>query len=276
MLTATRQAQTTCFRGLFPDWSGPRPLGYYMMEQLLESRRESANPTNGCGFDEDVNVYLADRLTAFLAGDHDPRIRFGSGPLIEPPLSLDSRREQAEWYRINGDHRLLMLGMFDRGDGLRRRSAIWGLDATASRTQDLNTGRVCYQMAANLLVGRPGASAGLVTVLTKLAESFDEYVRVLGELATRRFDLGARLSTIDLDRLCTGPVPASHGAGAQVEPTYRPKLEASDEMLDDLLAYRANPSTLTRNCLVRSANRLGVDPAILMQEAGPTASSENR
>jgi len=186
------------YRGLFPDWSGPRPWRFFLMEQLLEARKESMFPTNGAGPDEDVNVYLSNLLAGFLTGHHDTRVQWGADPVLLPPAKNLDRRARADWYRINADHRLLYLGLMDRGDGLRRRPVHLGMNLEETRNRDLVTGRTCYGLAANLLAGRSCAGAPLAPVLRKLEENFEDYVHVLGVLATRRFGLGAVLSDNDL------------------------------------------------------------------------------
>ena len=190
--------ESPCFRGLFPDWSGPLPWSFFTMEQLLEGRRESMFPTNGAGPDEDVNVYLAGLLTDFLTGHNDPRVQWGAGPLMHPPGKELGPRSRADRYRVNADHRLLFLGLMDRGDGLRRRRVHFGMTAEETRRRDMGIGQSCYGMAANLMEGKPGANSGLVRVLRKLEYNYEDYVHVLGVLATRRFGLGAVLSDRDL------------------------------------------------------------------------------
>lgn len=186
------------YRGLFPDWSGPRPWRFFLMEQLLEARKESMFPTNGAGFDEDVNVYLSNLLAGFLNGHHDARVQWGAEPVLLPPAKNLDRRVRADWYRINADHRLLYLGLMDRGDGLRRRPVHLEMNLEETRNRDLVTGRTCYGLAANLLTGRYCANAPLAPILRKLEENFEDYVHVLGVLATRRLGLGAVLSDNDL------------------------------------------------------------------------------
>lgn len=198
MPTLLNRTTSPQYRGLFPDWTGRRPWSYFLIEQLLEARCESMFPTNGAGPDEDVNIYLAGLLAGLLTAPHDPRVQYGAGPLLHPPTKSRSRRAMADGYRVNGDHRLLYLGLFDRGDGLRRRRIPFGLTEQEASCRDRGTGRACYAMAANLLEGRSGENAGLVAVLRKLETNFDDYVHVLGVLATRRFGLGAVLSDNDL------------------------------------------------------------------------------
>lgn len=192
------KVESPCFRGLFPDWSGPLPWSFFVTEQLLEARRESMFPTNGAGCDEDVNVYLAGLLSRFLTGHHDPRVQWGAGCVLYPDGKDTGARTRADRYRVNGDHRLLYLGLMDRGDGLRRRRIPFGMTEEETRHRDLALGRSCYSMAADLLEGKPDANQGLARVLRKLETNYEDYIHVLGVLATRRFGLGAVLSDRDL------------------------------------------------------------------------------
>lgn len=244
------------FRGLFPDWTGLRPLRWYFAEQLLEARHGSRFPTNAEGPDEDVNIYLIGLLTGFIAGHRDPRVLAGSDPLLLPPAAALPKAARAAHYRVNGDHRLLFLGLLDRGDGRRRRRQPWGIAPDAVGARDLAAGRACYALAADLLEGRRDGSAALAAVLRKLAANFEEYVHVLAVLATRRWGLGARLGEGELAGLlrpaATEPTPPA------VDPN-----PGMDGLLDELSAYRADPSAQRAAGLRARAAALGVDAARL-------------
>lgn len=247
------------FLNIFPSWKGRQPLRFFMLENLLEARGESGFPTNGAGFDEDVNVFLAGLLTGFLGGDHDPRVVFGAGSLLHPPDPQLGRRQQAEHYLANGRHRLLHLGLLDRGDGLRRRRVPFGLEAVESRHRDLAVGRHCFLMAANLLRGRGLVSSGLVAVYEKVGRNFDDYVQVLTVMATRRLGLGARLSPTDLQRL----LAEDDGTAARQCPPPPVKADqpAMDRLLDLVLEYERNPAPRLEEQIARAAARAGADPA---------------
>ncbi|MBU8869414.1 MAG: hypothetical protein KOO60_00945 [Gemmatimonadales bacterium] len=256
MQTLLRHAKPPVYRSLFPDWSGPRPVRFFLMENLLEARSKSFFPTNGAGPDEDVNVYLAHLLTEFLTGGVDTRLEPGANPLTRPPGKTEPRSSRADWYRVNGDHRLICQGLFDRGDALRRRRLIFGLDEEETRRKDQVTGAVCYGLAANLLENRPGAPAGLVPVLRKLEKHYDDYVHVLATLATKSLGLGAKLSDSDLEELMI------HSPG---EPGDVPETPADmDRLLDLLLEYHRNGDPRLRSHLVAMAAKLGVDPQALL------------
>lgn len=269
MALALLERRDPAYRCLFPDWSGRRPLSYFLTENLLEARRMSFFPTNGAGPDEDVNVYLSHALVRFLRAEPDPWLRPGCEPLWSAPTATLPRALRAEFYRRNADHRLLCQGLFDRGDGLRRRAVFFGMDETETRLRDRAAGARCYGLAADLLEDRPGSSAGLVEVLRKLETRYEDYLHVLAVLATRRLGLGARLSEQDLRSLWEAPPsqePASRGI-AKPHAAAAPKNEQAatmDGLLDLLLEYHRTPSEDLRRRLIDTACCLGVDPDSLV------------
>jgi hypothetical protein len=260
---------TPRYQALFPDWHGPRPLEYFLIENLLEARRQSGFPTNAAGPDEDVNIYLAQLLTRALTGRLDERVVPGVDPLLLPPNLDHGARSRAHWYRANGDHRLLHLGIFNRGDGLRRRRTPWGLSHGQARRRDFGVGSNCYLLAGNLLEKCGETTAGLTCVVQKLAEHFADYVHVLTVLATRRLGLGAILQDKDLSLLMaptghSGPVPTLD----QTSPSQRADTDRMDELLDLILEYRNRPVVENRRRLAAAAKQLGVDFAGLTALAG--------
>jgi hypothetical protein len=251
MLSPRRNDRDPRYRSLFPDWSGPRPLSWFFMENLLEARAASGFPTNGSGPDEEINIYLARLLTDFLGGAVDPRVRPGAGARLLPPDRTACRRARAEWYRANGDHRLLALGLTDHGDTCRHRRAPRDRSAADARRQDMETGRLCYATAANLLEGRSGALRDLAPVMRRLADHFDDYVHVLAALATRRLGLGAVLAEGELAGLVRVP--------------ERPASSSADlDRLLDLVNEQRRTSDPALDAPIRTlAARLDIDPAKL-------------
>lgn len=197
---AARESTETSYLALFPDWEGRRPLRWFFAESLLEARAESTFPTNSGGPDEDVNVYLIDLLVRWAGGDPRPGIAPGADPLLLPPPSDIGRRERAEIWRRQADHRLLALGLFDRGDLVRRRRVGWRMTEDETRDRDLTVLRHGYATAAALVGARPECQ-GLAAVWGKLATRGDLYVTVLQTLARTRLGLGARLDEAALTRL---------------------------------------------------------------------------
>jgi len=253
------------YLSLFPDWNGPRPLPFFMLENLLEARRQSTFPTNLAGPDEDVNIYLADLLTKFLNGQHSSDVEFGAHPLLCPAQQNLSRRQQAAYYRNNADHRLLMLGLFDRGDHLRKRSLLFGMNRQEAHLRDCGVGKECYQLAVNLLENRRLVSSGRIDVWRKLAENFDLYVQVLSTMAVSRLGLGATLSSECLNLMMTGPAPEEAICASDEESNM-------DRLLDLLLEFRQSPKGDKRQKkraeVIDLALHLNLDPQKLLLETG--------
>jgi len=248
---------TPRYRKLFAAPGPDQPLGFFLLENLLTARSGSKFPTNGCGPDEDVNVYLAHLMSRFLRGDHDPQVQFASGALFRPPAKTAQSRRRADFYRANADHRLLYLGLFGRGDGLRRRAVLNGTSAAETRNRDTAAGRACYDAAANILRGRQPGNPALVSVLDKLASHFEDYVYVLSAMATRQLGLGAHLGDDDLARL----LPPDTSATADAVKTLLaapPPAAAVDILLDLWLANGKNPNPSTASRLRNMADQLGV------------------
>jgi hypothetical protein len=75
------------------------------------------------------------------------------------------------------------------------------MTAEETRHRDLEAGRSCYGMAASLLDRGSGGPDGLISTLRKLERNYEDYIHILGVLATRRLGLGASLSDGDLASL---------------------------------------------------------------------------
>jgi len=189
------------YRGLYPAWEGSRPVSWYFTEQLLEARASSDFPTSAAGWDEDVNVYLAGLLAGWVAGVAAGGVVAGRDPLLQPPDTAWPAAARAQWYRRQADHRLLALGLFDRGDLVRRRTRGWRMTAAETRRRDRAVALWGYRLAAALADGRAGDVPALVAVWRKLARHLDGYVHVLQTLSRQRLGLGARLDDGALTRL---------------------------------------------------------------------------
>lgn len=248
--------------------AAPTPA-FFLVENLLEARRGSRLPTNLAGPDEDVNIYLALRLAAFAHAGTDPRVVPGLDPLAPGPPPGGGRRARADWYRANADHRLLHLGLFDRGESARRRLVPWGLTRDQARQRDLSVAATCYAAAADLLARGPGGiDTGPVAVLRKLAAGCEDYVHVLGVLAVRRLGLGARLDERELAGLL--PPHGARGADEGSDTGARADTDAvagvlaavpadaADIVLDLWLEYRRTGSAALRRRGERLAGTAGL------------------
>jgi hypothetical protein len=249
------------FAPLFARERERRLLLFFMLENLLKARAQSSFPTGIRGQDEDVNIYMAHLLTEHVI-DPVPRGVFRGG---EPLQGLNGEEGWDRWrrfehYRRNGDHRLLALGLYGRGDLIRRRAVPLYLHGEQSWERDLEIGRSCYDCAVTIMRSKDSSLASLLPVLGKLADAFADYVNVLQTLARRRFGLGARLSDAELRDLASGPPPDSR---------CPPEMEASgmDTLLDLLSAYRRQPTRAGRQRLLATARKQGIDLSHLLDDA---------
>jgi len=201
MTVAVAPHTTVPYRALFPTWEGRRPVAWFFAEQLLEARAESDFPTNSAGCDEDVNMYLVGLLSAWTTSDPRTGVEPGATPLWQPPAD-PAAGQGAEYYRRQADHRLLCLGLFDRGDLVRRRRRGWRLTEAETRARDLAVAERSYTLAASL-----GRHAGLNDVWRKLARHTPLYVHVLQTLSRRHLGLGASLTDTTLARLLQTGAP---------------------------------------------------------------------
>ncbi len=265
MPNALCQGATTPYRSLFPDWSPARPMEFFMMENLLEARRDSQFPTNFQRPDEDVNIYVAHLLAAFFKGQHGRNISMGATPVLNPPSKSILRRNRAEYYRQNADHRLIMLGLFDRGDHERKTPLLFGSNHQQTRETDISVGANCYKMAVNLLENRNSATGGLVDVWGKLSEDFGQYVQVISTMAVQKLGLGAQLNTGDLISLLKD-------APSIDSTSPREKAPQMDHLLDLLLEIRQKPhapqNQQKRAKVIDLAHKLNLDPEKLFRQAG--------
>jgi hypothetical protein len=238
---------------------------FFLAENLLEARRGSWLPTNGAGYDEDVNIYLIMLLDGLATGSADARVVPGLATLADGPDPRLPRAARAAWYRANGDSRLLGLGLFAQGDLLRRRTTPWGWSPDGARKRDLAVAAACYEAAARLLDRGPTRGDALVAVLGKLAERCEDYAQVLGVLAVRRLGLGARLSAADL----TGLVGTRAEADAQQVSALLASApcDANDVVLDLVLEYKRRPEPGLRRRIEQLARMAGMDSSRLLPTA---------
>ncbi len=263
MLAMLEKERPTGYIELSPTRTARRRVEFYMMENLLEARASSSFPTNFYVPDEDVNVYLAHLLTAHLEAPVASSTVAGCTPQFNPPPKSElSRRQRADYYRLNGDHRLVCLGLYDRGDLLRRRKIAYSFTETESRQRDMVCGQSCYRAATSLLTGRHTAYAGLAATLAKLDTHFADYVYVLQVMARRGFGLGAQLSDGSLERLLTGSDDAT--STLDEDANVNGSTISMDTLLDLLLAYRRDPTPERRAQLVTAARAQGIQPQKLL------------
>lgn len=186
---------TTAWRPVGSGGTRPSPAYYYMMDNLLDCRKESGFPSNREVFDEDVNVYIAALLTSHVFGN-EPGITTEmimpyDIPLFESARNEGDPRRRFNIYRANADHLLIRIGVFDNPGDSRPGSA-----THMALTRDTWTGRgkAYYRLAwasAAETFRRPTA---IGEVMEKLSSGFERYVGVLSAMRSSCLNMIPRIS----------------------------------------------------------------------------------
>jgi hypothetical protein len=178
----------------------------FMMTSVLKGRAETGLESNALYYDEDVNVYLAGLLAAYL----DPAYTEWSAPFISrfdtdvATMVRSSDRRAKYWiYKVNADHLMVTLGIFEpRGEGLIAAPPSPGAAGSSpplpapvpqKAIPIVGRGGTYYELAASYgraLARRPTAA---VEVLEKLSRGFEAYVTILNYVRSHYFNLIDRL-----------------------------------------------------------------------------------
>lgn len=228
--------------------------GFFMMDNLLYSRMESGHPSNEDFYDEDVNVYVAGLLESLMDPSRHETMRDLVVPwdasLFESGPGRADHRTRYLAYRANADFILVHLGIFDNPRGKRPGSRPWlglGAEAWAGR------GKAYYRIAQSHCEQASRRRTAMSEIMGKLADGFEDYVKVLSVMRIEYFNLVASLSSGELFHLELS--------------ARRQEMQASlgrlrDEFLDAYSAYLRDGSENSRAALERAAEEVrSVDPS---------------
>ncbi len=157
----------------------------YLLGSILNSRKDSAFPSNKFVFDEDVNVYLAHLLFAVsLPEYHD---------MAEPYLSLDTS-DIVNWvkgtedktiryfiFKVNADHILIHTAIFDDIENKKQKLF------KKSQKHYRELAQLYYDQAALYHARIYRKKTGVGEVLEKLSRYFDSYQELLKKVRREYF-----------------------------------------------------------------------------------------
>jgi hypothetical protein len=193
---------STAYRPVGRGDSRPSPAYYYMMDNLLECRKESGFPSNGEFFDEDVNVYLAGLLTSHVFGNAAATtagmIMPYDIPLFELAGEETSPRRRFNIYRANADHLLVRLGVFDNPSGRRPGSAT---HMALTRDAWIGRGKAYYRLAWACAAETFRRPTAIGDVMGKLSSGFERYVGVLSAMRPSCLNMIPRISNGEMFHL---------------------------------------------------------------------------
>lgn len=193
---------STAYRPVGKGGTRPSPAYYYMMDNLLECRRESGFPSNMELFDEDVNVYLAGVLTSQVfgnaAGTTAGMIMPFDIPLFNAVSNEADPRGRFNIYKANADHLLLRLGVFDNPGGRRPGSA-----KHMALTRDAWIGRckAYYRLAWACAAETFKRPTAIGDIMEKLSSGLERYIGVLSTMRSSSLNMIPRISSGEMFHL---------------------------------------------------------------------------
>lgn len=167
------------------------PNAFFMVQKLLASRLETGWPSEDSSTEEqDVNIYLTYLLCTYVQPTHWQRISpylsdYDTSVFDRIQYSSDTRLKYSV-YKINADHLLVSIGIFDR-----------------ERDSDYQSGRarMYYDLAATYGRSMFGRSSAVAEVLGKLSVGWPKYVSILSHMRGEYLNLFRTLSPGELYHL---------------------------------------------------------------------------
>lgn len=150
----------------------------YLLDAILRSRNEMGVKNVIEEFDEDVNVYLAHLLFAIALPEYhelaEPYLSNESGDVLQWVQSTDDRTIRYFIFKVNADHLLVRLAVFDDLASKPRHGIF-----QRSEKHYTELGRLYYEQASNYHSRIYRKRTGVGEVLIKLARYFDTYSSLL-------------------------------------------------------------------------------------------------
>ena len=227
----------------------------FMLRCLLQSRLDAGLPSDDDGNEHDVHVYLAHLLGAYADPAYCVRVGCVISPndttVFETAQHSTSKRFRYRVYRINADHLMMAIGVFQNPDGRRPDSRP---QFRPQHTTYMDRAKTYYDFASTYSQSVFGSTSGVTGVLGKLATGFERYVRILSHLRSEYFDFVDRLSEGELYHL----ERSANTEGAK---------SLYDEFLDRYNEYRASATPEAHEKLRDVVHRLHqADPGFHFDE----------
>lgn len=219
-----------------------QPTYHFTIHCLLYSRIENGLVENRDCYDEDVDVYLAHLLHAFV-----------NPALVEPSKKFLSRYDVDAFRRFAGssearlrytihktdsDFLLVSTGIFDHPDPPTRSRA----QAQPSEEAFIGRGKTYYHFAYTYSQPMHRRNAGVAGVIEKLSVGFDRYLKILSHMRGEPLDLARRLAQGEVYHL------ERTANEAAVQDLLRAK---QDQLLELYSAWQTRPDAETVESLER-------------------------
>ena len=225
-----------------------------MLNCLLLTRVQNDLETDDSAFEQEVNVYLANLLTAFTKPSYIECLRpYLSDHDIELFTRLknsNDARLKYTIYKANADFLLFSIGVFDSAG---ESSIPLGPEFRHGHQGQMGKGKTYYHFAFSYSKRVPGVADTMTEVLEQLAKGFEKYVTILTYLRGEYFDIVKRLSDGEIYHLMRS-VEAS-GRRLRLE-------RKQNEFLDAYMDWKNHHTeTAKRRVMVLAEELRGLDPA---------------
>ncbi len=223
------------------------PTYHFTINCLLYSRMESGLVSNPDCYDEDVNVYLAHLLHAFINPEYaEQSKKFLSRYDVDVFRRLAGSADARIQYLIhkgNSDFLLISVAIFDNTGAP---------DGAPSRKQPseeayVGRGKTYYHFAYTYSQPMHRKNAGVAEVLERLSVGFDKYLKILSHMRGEPLDLAQHLEQGEVYHLKR---TANEAAMQQLLRTKQ------DELLELYTAWKARPSEETEQSLERLVDEI--------------------
>jgi len=224
-----------------------QPTYQFTINCLLYSRMEPGLVSNQDCYDEDVNVYLAHLLHAFINPEYVEQSkkflsRYDVDVFRRLATSSDARLKYLI-HKTSADFLLVSVGIFDNPGPP---------DSARGRTQPseeayVGRGKTYYHFAYTYSQQMHRKNAGVADVLEKLSVAFDKYLKILAHMRGEPLNLAERLAQGEVYQLQRSVNEAS------LQQLLRAK---QDELLEAFAAWKARPSPEAQESLERLVSEI--------------------
>jgi hypothetical protein len=230
-----------------------RPTFFFMLNCLLLTRVQNDLETDDSAFEQEVNVYLANLLTAFANPAYTeclrPYLSEHDIELFERLKNSNDARLKYTIYKANADFLLFSIGVFDSAG---EQSIPLGPQFRHGHQGQMGKGQTYYHFAFSYSKRVPGVAETMTEVLDQLAKGFDKYVTILTYLRGEYFDIVKRLSDGEIYHLLRS-VEAS-GKRIRLE-------RKQNEFLDAYMAWKNHHTAKAKQRVMVLAEELrSLDP----------------
>ena len=224
-----------------------------LIKWFLQARQRVA-PSNASQYDEDVNVYLAHLLVSVIEPGYQALsqryVAARDVDVFEHIAHTDLPQLKSLIYRLNGDHLLLALSIFEPPDPGGATSA--GEWHASDRSLHEGYGSTYYHFAATYARQRQPSSLAPSDVMEKLGGSFATYALVLTAVRSDYMHLLTAISSAQFSQFAATLRDQERATALQ---------RCQDAFLDALQRWKTHPSAAHYQRLAAQCDQLrGLDP----------------